>query len=385
VYPVFLFPIKPEYFDMFYLGFNHNVISRGTALAGVGVVAYMFGSIINDSTKKKEIGEKQFLTNQIPILLTVITFIILIVLTDFDIFSKKYSGNGTSGFASYLFLLFSALILISIIIEFNNLYFHGCSSLFQLLKVIDKKLFFILVAFLVMFLYLGYRTLPLQILIMIIALFSLFISPIGWKKFLVFAFSGIFFMAFITAFRSTHNIETAKLGYSFKILDSASDLIINNRNLYVAIDYVDTHGVTFGKSMLGNILAPIPFLQSIFYNTFNIDPFTSTSSLFFTTMALGKGASVGLGTNVIADIYLGIGLTGVIILMFLLGYFINNIKVLAQNGDFYHLVSYGVLVSYSVYLVRAEFFFFLRLLIWGLILSNIFRQNQVFQKKIQNI
>ena len=44
------------------------------------------------------------------------------------------------------------------------------------------------------------------------------------------------------------------------IWDVGFDLIINNRNLYVLMDYANTHGYTWGESMLMSFLSIIPFL-----------------------------------------------------------------------------------------------------------------------------
>ena len=56
--------------------------------------------------------------------------------------------------------------------------------------------------------------------------------------------------------------------------------------------------------MLSNILAPIPFLQQIIYNLFDINPDVGASSIIITRLTLGSSDSkLGLGTNIIADIY----------------------------------------------------------------------------------
>ena len=53
------------------------------------------------------------------------------------------------------------------------------------------------------------------------------------------------------------------------IMDIFGDLIVNNRNLYVLVDYADTHELTFFHGMLIDIFSPIPRASSWLVKIFN--------------------------------------------------------------------------------------------------------------------
>ena len=99
--------------------------------------------------------------------------------------------------------------------------------------------------------------------------------------------------------------------------------------------------------------------------------------LYYVFNAFDEGG-YGLGTNIIADIYISFGLFGVILLMFLLGSFISYLKR-HMNNNIYMFALYIIMISYSIYLVRAEFLFPIRLLVW--VLTFIFVHNKI---KIKN-
>jgi hypothetical protein len=379
LYPVFVYPINPEYFIMFMYAFNHDVITKATALVTVGVTAYLTGAVLVETTMEST-GNRdiKIVPKQIPGILSFVLFLIVLIRLDSSAFSSKYDGTELGGILSYIFLAFSAFFSITIILEFNNLYARGVHSTKSLVLQFDKVLLIYLVVFLAIFLYLGYRTFPLQIMILVTALYSSLIKPVNWRKFLLIAMMGLFFMSFIQILRSSRGNNSDVSRFSFGIIDAGMDLIINNRNLYVAVDYVDKHGVNYGTTMVGNVLAPVPFLQRFTNMLFDIDPSSTTSSRFFTALQFGQNKGWGLGTNIVADVFLSFGLPGTILLLGALGYFVNKTKALAEKGYFYPLISYSILVSYAIYLVRAEFFFFLRLLLWALLLGILFKSYPFF-------
>ncbi len=177
-------------------------------------------------------------------------------------------------------------------------------------------------------------------------------------------------MFFVVLMRSHDGIEITSFA------DIVMDLVVNNRNTFIAVDYVDKNGITWGVSMLSNVVAPIPFLQQIIYNVFNLTPDMGASSLLITKLTLGNVGSLGMGTNIIADLYIAFGVGGVVIMMFVLGYFISYLLGMVKKNS-YALIAYAIMISYSVYLVRAEYFFFLRSLLWCMILMNIVRHHSV--------
>lgn len=131
----------------------------------------------------------------------------------------------------------------------------------------------------------------------------------------------------------------------------------------MAIDIVQREDITYGISMLSPFLAPIPFAQSLIINITGIDEDDMRSALIFTKETFGYVGDWGLGTSILGDVYLAFGMLGVVILFILLGYFVNRARVDFQKSIF-GFVLYGILLSYSVYIVRAEYLYFVRYFVW---------------------
>ena len=81
--------------------------------------------------------------------------------------------------------------------------------------------------------------------------------------------------------------------------------------------------------------------------------------------------TLGLGTNIIADLYISFGIVGVCIFMYFLGYIVRKSYLLAKLGSIYYMLLYTVLFSLSVYMVRSEFFYGLNIWLWGFCIINI--------------
>jgi oligosaccharide repeat unit polymerase len=367
VYPTFIYPINPHYFWMFSFEFNHDVISKSTAIALIGTLSYMCGSICyQPREKQKSQIPKEKIHNIVFILLTFLAFVVFFLTMNKQAFTKSY--NSVEIGSLYLILLLLTLICVSVITEMYNLSVKNHRSVFSCINHTNPLLLLLTVIFIVIFYYIGSRTMPLQICLMIGCLYGLLMKPIGWKKFAFICLAGVMFMSVLVVLRVNREANTNKIleENTTHFFDPAMDIVITNRSLYVAVDYVHEHNVTFGKIMLANLMSPIPILQSTVIKLFNVKQSDLSSSEFFTVMQLGENYSVGLGTTIMADVYLAFGLPGVLFLMFILGFFVAKHMNKALSGNLYSLAIYAVMASYSVYLVRAEYFFPLRLLVWTL-------------------
>jgi hypothetical protein len=103
-----------------------------------------------------------------------------------------------------------------------------------------------------------------------------------------------------------------------------------------------------GTYQLTYLLSVIPFSKSIvpLSNEWN------TTSAFITEITLGKFASWGLGTNIVADLYIDLGLYGVVLMLLLFGYFVRLIEVNMTNYQATTKLFFNCLaVYYSAYLL----------------------------------
>ncbi|RRN77217.1 oligosaccharide repeat unit polymerase, partial [Pseudoxanthomonas sp. SGD-10] len=332
---------------------------------------YMFGSLLYSKNKlNANINLSNIYIPTRPLYYLAFTVFILFVITGgYNALAAEYSKESVSKspIANYIFILFPAFLLSGIILEFYNL--SNC------LRPIHKPYMSfsktgIIISFLTVFLILltGSRTVPMQIILVLLGLYTLHFYSVSFPKFLIMAISGVSVL-FLTVVLRGYSLGDSQ----FSLVDLVMDLVVNNRNSYVAIEYVHTNGVTFGKSMMGTLFAPIPFLQNLIIHVFGIDANQMGSSLIITEKTLGEVEDLGMGTNIIADLYMAFGFTGVLIFMPLLGFFISYILINARS-NIYALGAYSVMLSYSIFMVRAEFFFPLRFLIWSLIIIYLSKQ-----------
>lgn len=367
-FPIFMYETDAQRYFMFAFPFDANVIPRASALSILGVSSYIFGSLflISDKTTnyyKKNINNYNFkllkiIPNSKLYIASIILFVLYVITGGYTEMRAMYSGEKVaeaSGISNYLFIFCPAFLCAAIIIEFYNLKIKN-KDRFKFKNVSMLAYVSISVILLAMILT-GSRTLPLQILLIIFGLFTLTYKNIGLVKFVSFMLLGLILMFSVVLLRGYD--QDSKVTYG----DAVMDLVINNRSSFLSIENVDKKGVTYGSSMLAGISSPIPFLQNFLIES-GFDKNKISSSKYFTEYTFGDvEEGFGLGTNVIADIYLAFGALGVFVLMTFLGYYVN-VNRLKYYTSIYHLAIYAVFISYAVYLVRAEYFFFLRNLVW---------------------
>lgn len=383
-YPCFAYPVNPEMFFMFDFAFNHNVITRGTALALLGLECFILGSVL--AIKKERHKENIHLLEIIKtrgIIIASTLFLIAFSISSYDFFLKGEYTGGISGIGIYFFLIYTSLLTISLVLEFRNLYIaknHKISYKFS------KLLVFITFFTILIFLYAGSRLFAIQIFCIFISCFSIYYKPLGIGKFLLLISLGALTMTFIAMTRSGMSIsENNDFRGNNIILGATMDLIINARTLYVCVDYVDNHSIFYGKTMIVTFLSFIPFSQRVLLELNLLDIPHLSSGIFFTTLDFGEESSFGVGSNIIADIFLSFGTVGVIIFMWFLGYFQELCRNYFIDKNIKWILCYMSLIGYVLYMSRGEYFFSVKAIFWTnflfLIIYSI-RKNFRNEKKI---
>ncbi|KAF2081155.1 O-antigen polymerase [Flavobacterium sharifuzzamanii] len=376
-YPVFMFQSDPLKYFAFQYEFNENVISRSTALSLLGMQSYFLGSI---SFREKKISQPRtkpydYITSLT--LISAISFFLFIVSGGYASLKGAYSGEEvqSSGLGSYFRAFTTPFLYCALALQFDYLYKLNKDK-FEI-KGLKNILIVYTIFFSVLMVMTGSRANILQVILICGGLYTAYYKNISFVKFIPLMIIGILGMFAINIARGGGEISG--------LADIVMDLIINNRNTYMAVDYVDVNGITYGKTMFSVILAPFPFMQKIIFSIFHIDVWDASSSALITKISLGGESELGLGTNIIADLYMSFGMIGVIVLMFFLGRYISKFLYMAKN-NIYALIAYSVMMSYSVYIVRSEFFFAGRDLLWGIFFFfciHIYNNNKI-QKKLSN-
>lgn len=358
LYPIVVYPATQST-EILLFDFDVAKISKGTALSTLGLCSYLAGSISYKKKKSKK-KLKSLLKVKKLTAFSIVCFVIYIALGGWLKMRMAYQNehNVDSGPSEYFYLLAYISLSVCIAIWFNNEYIRYPLKFNY--KYLSKPFILYLGIFVIMMLLAGGRTVPMQLVLCSIGLYAYLYKPIPFWLVSCFMVLGIVGMFGILLLRSQSEIIETSGEDNYVMF---TDLLVVARNSFECISYVEKHGFTYGVSLLSPLLAAIPLLQGIMLPLFEISPSEASSAKLLTAFSLGENSKTGVGTNIIADLYISFGIIGVIVGMLLLGRFIAT---LYNNGkkSIYQLGAYGVMISYAVYLVRAEYFFFVRALIW---------------------
>ncbi|MBN1365152.1 MAG: O-antigen polysaccharide polymerase Wzy [Syntrophaceae bacterium] len=391
VYPIFLYPILPTYFAVFKFSFNEDVITKATSLALIGSSSYILGVSFQLKEKLNSPVKLQKNLNALQFIMPFFAYGVFVMLLCFAGTAMLGGRFGSSeNIPPGLLVIFQAGIGLSVILSINK---KNKGTILNFIRNFNKPILVLLLLYILLFLYVGDRGPAIQIALIAICSFSLFVRPIKMKKFFIMVLVGMLALSFIGAARSkninasesgvtnfmSRGKENIQFGSFFNI---GMDLIVNNRNLYVGYDYANQKGLNYGRGMVRYIFAPIPGMPGLMTGLlFDATPQELSSGRFFTDEA---NTSWGLGTNIIADLYMEWGLLGVIFFMFLLGYIVMKLHIKAVNKQNYaFIIGYIFLVGFSIYLPRATLFEPLRHVIWAISIFYLFKYfaNKLFPTK----
>lgn len=374
IYPVFYKTTNPD-ISLFSLSFDYHVISKSTAIALLGYTFFLLGLTFFRKVKKQQDtlqdnSQPEFKINnlflRIIFVIGIAAFMGYITTGGLTELQKVYSGRGgnlnTVGVYSY----------------FNNIFVICCNLLaIFVLLIQDKKTkvltFIFLIICSLLLLATGSRTVVLGIGLILVAVYGRYIKRISIIRLLFFILIGSFVMTLIQLSRSqefsgntwANNVNNNVEFENF--FDIFLDLIINNRNLYVLVEFADRRGFVYFLSTISDITAPIPGLFGYISNSMGVPQELIFGGALPTFLEFGKDSEWGLGTNLVGETYVGFGFFGVCIIMFLLGLIINKTQI-ASNRNIYSFVIYYLLVSHAVFFPRAFYLYQPRTIVWSLII-----------------
>jgi oligosaccharide repeat unit polymerase len=372
-YPVFIYPIDPTRLFMFKYDFNEDVINKSTALALAGIESYFIGSVFIKRNNYHSIPT--IINANIYFTIAAVIYIIVnFVYYSLNPFSWYAEGgdadpSASHGIFGYIKVFGAVLVISAIISEFYYIRSKNNTKWYKH----NLFLWVFVLIYVVSFLRFGSRGTALQVFLVIVACISVLYDGMRFKTFLLLICLGALMLNIIMILRSRNVIS-----FSANILDVMLDLIVCNRNTYLAVDYVNNYGVLI-PPILGTLFDVIPFLKSIFFGTLKISLYQQASTIFFSYLTMGNNMTFGVGSNIIASLYLSSGLCGVILGMFFLGYIIAYLRCKFNINSYYGSCAYLSMMSYAIFLVRADYFIFLRQLLWCLLLLYIFSSGKTFK------
>lgn len=391
VYPIFLYSIAPTYFAVFKMSFNENIITKATALALIGSSSYILGVSFQFKSAFHSPFKLQKNHNSLQFIMSFFTYGAFVVVLFFAGAAMLGGSFGSSeNIPPGLLVIFQVGIGLSVILNINK---KNNETILNAIRNFNKPILVLLLFYVFLFLYVGDRGPAIQIALITLCSFSLFVRPIKMKRLIIMILVGMLALSFIGAARSK-KINTSDSGVNNFVsrgigniqfgsfFDIGMDLIVNNRNLYVGYDYANKNGFSYGRGMIRYIFAPIPVIPSLMTDLlFDATPSELSSGIVITNEA---NASWGLGTNIIADLYMEFSFIGVIFFMFSLGYIVTKLQVKAyQNRNYAFIIGYIFLVGFSIFLPRATIFEPLRHVVWAICLFYLFKyfSNKLFPIK----
>lgn len=388
IYPVFYKPNNPNY-TVFELPFNDNIISKSTAIAYLGFTFFVLGISNYRKLKIKRAktnNKPSFKINSLFIksifLVAILSFIGYVATGGLTVIQKVYSsGDGGN------------LTEVGVYSYFNNV-FVICANLLAIFVFLIKDKMtkimafaFIIICGLVM-LTTGSRTLILGLGLILIVSYGTFVKRITMPVMILFILIGSFFMTIIQASRSqefstkswsTSASKNVEIESPFDIFN---DLIINNRNLYVLVDFADEHQNVFFLSAISDLTSPLPGLFRYVSESMNVPKELISGGDLPTFIEFGPNSDWGLGTNLVGETYVGYSYFGVCIILFLWGFAVRKSYDASEN-NIYAFVIYFLLVSHAIFFPRAFYLYQPRTLVWSLILVFILLKitNALYRKR----
>src|SRR5690606_10217653 len=344
-----------EIYQAIFLGFpvDEEYINKGNFLFLMGLQSYLLGSLLPvkiSKTKKKSFIIK---TN----FLIILVFILIIAFIGFggiNYYRSEYNdavNNDSGTIVKYTLLLLVTTAMALIGTEFYN---KKLNVNYKISWFAFGAMFFLIGTLLVI----GNRTAASQILLPIICLYAMFFKNISFKKFLVCILFGIPFMWFFQQLR-TGDSEFELTNPIMLILD----LTIPMRNTYAALQYVDVKDFTYGSSMIIDVSGIVPFLPSFVQESYpQLEPGSASLLTEYTFLNLNTPDEfrIGLGTTIIADIYIAFGVIGVLIFMYILGRLVNKWLSKSYQLNYYSIIILCGVLGNAIFMVRGGYFHPLR-------------------------
>lgn len=382
LYPVFvIIPSK----QFFWFPYNVDVVTKATLLATVGYNFFAFGLLFRkrkntikqrrliqgaDNLKKTNYRKIEYTIPLICLMVCVgLTFIKFFVLGVNRYSNFEYAMS--TGIWGYVELIKHSIIVGILTFMFYEYYKKGWKYVKLSLK--EKTALGLIGLDMLIQIINGYRGSALANVIILLAGWLLIRDKFSSAKLTIVIAVGVVILNYIMLMRGGKEGD-----FSFDLVDITYDLIINNYTLYVEYDYVNNFGIVPITFWAGVMV--VPFMKSIISSIFGLEYYSFSSADYISYYVQHGNVGVGLGTNIIGSIYLGCGMVGVIIFMFILGYFIEWLSEDIKGSSVYKLMLYFEMISVSVYLVRSEYFWPLKNIFFSMIVIWIFRHVRIHNK-----
>lgn len=384
---VFLFTyldIQPRQYNFWT---NKNVVTYGIWFTNLAVFSWMLGYYVYffklKKIPKRVSFKKNIIVKYTPFFDTIIIafFMIFAVLVGSSFWSGSYEGASNWGAgATYVFLILRTLFTLRIVYFFieNE---EKLNNIVNIRSIIFKNRVFIL-SFLfynLIFFIQGDRGPVMQMGLLVIACYTIFIRDVSFTK----IFSGIVFAALVFTIVGLGRSSDAT-SRDDSMLSTGIDKLQDEKNSIIPTDELAWSGSLFFKALdlnregnahlngvtfFNNIIDVIP-MSSLVYNP---PKYLKSSTSYFTFIYKGPNAKFGVGSAIIADLYINFGFWITLLIFFLFGLLMSKMTIQAHlYKNFNWILVYIIMMSLSVYINRANFLTPLKYIFYLLVFSKIF-------------
>lgn len=301
--------------------------------------------------------------------------------------------------AVYMALLFQILIYAYIIQKVRNLYILGTvKGWYDYMKQMGYGVLVLIIIYLFSILLSGDRGPIIEFsLVYAIGFFFLTKKKLSIKNAVLFLFLASFVFNLLRNVRElspdisfSDRLEIVFLGDDNNakgkqsISPSTYELAGSVRTLHYAADYIDRGGeYTYGRFLFQQIVTSVPFISLFMPLIFDdmSDKYRGSAN-FFTWMEQGNFPSSGVGSSVIADFYIDLGIFGVLFGLILFGYIMRFLDYkLYENGipGLWVMVFVFSYITVALYISRSELFSNLKMVVWIYLYIQI---NRLFVNRI---
>ena len=155
--------------------------------------------------------------------------------------------------------------------------------------------------------------------------------------------------------------ESSEARFSEKtILPLTEELATSSRCNQIAVDLIDNgkENYHYGMYFVYQTLQCIPFVSSFLYNTLKIPVTDLSANILMTDVYFGRHDLSQIGTTITADPYLDLGIGGVLIMLFIVGFVYKKIDYgicIKTPDNWFLIIIILLLASMAIYIPRATF------------------------------
>ncbi|SDM17290.1 O-antigen polymerase [Pedobacter antarcticus] len=383
---LFSFGIEPS--NPSFVWLNKEVVNYATWLSSFSIHLWMIGSTLSTISNSKRVKNKlnpirsAYSIKKLDNIL-LISFIGFYGLAGGSLLNGSHDGMGSWGEgASYFMIILRVSLYFRIFVFFKELKRVTISSI-----LIGNIMFLsILLLYTLTFMLIGDRGPFMQVVIVIMLCFGVFVKRISLGSLLFLICTGALLLSVIGLGRSVEDGNIFEAGLE-KLQNSETnpteELATSVRIMYRALTYFPSNiDYMYGLQFIIGFLGLIPFASGLFIQFYNIPTEFTASSRLFTYIGQGNNITYGEGTEIISDIYINFGIFGVFLIMFFYGYFTSKVSfnALQKHSDKYFLILI-VITSTAIYINRAQFLMPLRDIVYLLVICY-FVEYKGFKKRL---